>query len=275
MSDENLVALSVDLDEKLHRLKETIAKRGSLLLSYSGGVDSGLLAVLAHEVLGDKLRCVILNSPVIPKRAIYEAQAIAQRYGFTCDVVLDPLMMHDTFRKNPPNRCYYCKKISAGVLKEHAHQHHLAFIADGVNLSDFAEHRPGIEATTEDGIIHPFVEAGITKADIRAIALKMGLDFWDKPSSACLSSRISYGEEISEEKLRIIEEAEEFLRAAGLTQVRVRLHSHIARIELYDAELPQVHAIKKDVVKKFKDLGCTYVTLDLEGYRSGSMDEVL
>ena len=261
--------------EKTHALKEIIASKGSMLISYSGGVDSALLAVLATEVLGSNARCILLDSPVVPRNAIEEAQQIAQEHHLTLEIIPVRVMDDERFSKNPAERCYWCKKKSADVLKRKKEALHFACIADGINLSDTGEHRPGLLASTEEGICHPFLEGGITKADIREIAQTKGLPFWNKPSAACLSSRIPYGDEITNKKLAMIEEAEALLHASGISQCRVRMHDEIARIEVASKDMQKLVDKREDLVKKFQSIGFTYVTLDLTGYRSGSMDEVL
>jgi uncharacterized protein len=265
----------MNIEEKTQALKETIASRGSMLVSFSGGVDSTLLAVLAKEVLGKNAACVLLDSQVVPRTAVEQARRIARELGLDLDIISVPLMEHKEFRKNPADRCYYCKKISVPYLRQRAEERGFACIADGINVSDTGEHRPGLSASTEEGIIHPFIESGITKQDIREIAREYGLSIWQKPSAACLSSRISYGEEITHEKLRRVEEAEAFLAGQGFRQLRVRLHGTSARIEVHKEEMEKIMNMRPAVVKKLKSIGFTYVTLDLEGYRSGSMDEVL
>ena len=173
------------------------------------------------------------------------------------------------------DRCYHCKKISAVHLRKRARELAIAVIADGINVSDTGEHRPGLAASTEEGILHPFIEAGCTKQDIRDIARECGLPVWQKPSAACLSSRIPYGDSITTEKLRMIEEAEAFLAAQGFGQLRVRLHGNIARIEGHKEEMGRILDQQAAKTGALKTIGFSYVTLDLEGYRSGSMDEVL
>jgi uncharacterized protein len=191
------------------------------------------------------------------------------------DIIEVPLMDHAEFCKNPADRCYYCKKISTGYLKQRAAELGFACIADGINVSDTIEHRPGLRASTEEGIVHPFIEIGITKEEIRTIARKLGLTVWDKPSATCLASRIPYGDAITREKLRMIEEAEAFVAGLGISQIRIRLHGTIARIEVHKEDMRKILEQQPAITGKFRSLGLTYVTLDLEGYRSGSMDEVL
>ncbi|MDO8873725.1 MAG: ATP-dependent sacrificial sulfur transferase LarE [Methanoregula sp.] len=261
--------------EKTQALKAMIASKGSMLISYSGGVDSALLAVLATEVLGSNARCILLDSPVVPRAAIAEARQIADESGLQMEIISVSVMDDERFTKNPAERCYWCKKKSAKVLKWKKDALHFACIADGINVSDTGEHRPGLLASTEEGICHPFLEAGITKADIQEIAQAKGLQFWNKPSAACLSSRIPYGDEITHKKLTMIEEAEAFLHTSGFAQCRVRMHGSLARIEVVKDEIPKLLAMQDRLAKTFRTTGFTYVTLDLEGYRSGSMDEIL
>jgi uncharacterized protein len=261
--------------EKTQALRESIASRGSMLVAFSGGVDSSLLALLAKEVLGNDMACVLLDSPVVPRAAVEQARQVAGEIGLKLEIIPVPHMNSKEFLENPANRCYVCKKITSAYLKQRAEELGLASIADGINVSDMDEHRPGLAASAEEGIIHPFIESGITKQDIREIARECGLSVWQKPSAACLTSRIPYGEEITREKLRMIEEAEEFLAARGFGQLRVRLHGTIARIEVPKEVMRKMLDMQPAVVKKLKSIGFSYVTLDLEGYRSGSMDEVL
>ena len=262
-------------DERRQRLCDQIEGRGSMLVAFSGGVDSSLLAVLARKVLGERSRCVLLDSPVVPREAIEEARLIAQKYQLDLEILPVKVMDDERFTKNPAERCYWCKKNSAAVLKWRARELGFACVADGINVSDTGEHRPGLVASTEEGVVHPFLEAGISKNEIREIARNEGMVFWDKPSAACLSSRFPYGDEITGEKLHMIEEAEAFLHRNGFRQVRIRIHGKIARIEVPKSEMNAVLDMQADVTKTLHGLGFSYVTLDLEGYRTGSMDEVL
>ena len=266
--------LSPATDRKYSALKQWIARKRSMLIAYSGGVDSSLLAAVTKDVLGKRSHCIFIDSPLVPRSAFLDAERIARDLGLSYEVVR-VTSIDRAVQRNPPDRCYHCKKHDICILKKRAGELGLSCIADGVNLSDISEHRPGIRACDEEGVIHPFVEAGITKVDIRDIARELGFDFWDKPSSPCLSSRIPYGDEISRDVLTRVEAAEEYLHGRGIRQVRVRTHTGIARIEAGENDMPRILAMRNDLVKEFQVLGFSYITLDLEGYRSGSLDEVL
>jgi len=262
------------IEEKLVRLKEYIAAHASMIISFSGGLDSGVLAAVAHEVLGTRALAVLLESPVIPEREVESASEIAESIGIGFEVLPAPLLKDASFSSNPPNRCYLCKKIQAGVLRSYACEHGYRFIADGLNTSDLGERRPGTRASDEEGILHPFISAGISKPEIRVIAGMLGLSFADKPSFSCLCTRIPYGEPISRELLARIERAEDVLGELGLAHCRVRAHGPVARIEVAPDKMQLVVENRVWVVQRLKEAGFIYITLDLEGFRSGSMDEV-
>jgi pyridinium-3,5-biscarboxylic acid mononucleotide sulfurtransferase len=259
--------------EKLTALKSCIAGRGSMLVSYSGGVDSSLLAAVAKGVLGDRCRCVLLDSPVVPRRELRGAISRARDLGLDLDVIPVDVLGSEQFRKNSQERCYFCKKLSAKILKEKALEFGMACIADGIHESDLGEHRPGYRASNEEGFVHPFIEAGITKEEIRELAHRLGYGFWNKPPAACLASRIPYGQEITKEDLLMIETAEDYLFALGFSQFRVRNHGGVARIEVVPQEFELLLPLRDDISKNLKNMGFSYVTLDLGGFRSGSMDE--
>lgn len=256
-------------------LKESIFKEGSLLVSFSGGVDSSLLAKIAKDVLGQNALCIILDTEIMPRSELKYAEDLARSLELNCQVVKYSMLEDEQFQKNDTTRCYICKKKSACLLKQIAADRGIGCIADGVNLSDFRDFRPGILACEEEGIWHPFVKAEITKDEIRARACSMGLPFWDKPSSACLSSRIPYGMRITRDNLRMVEDAEDFLKDQGFRQLRVRWHGQIARIELLSQDMERALKIKDQIAKKLRELGFKYVTLDLDGFRTGSMNEAL
>jgi uncharacterized protein len=227
----------MDRADKLEDLKTRIAKKGKLLVAYSGGVDSSLLAKVAHDVLGDKALAVILDSRAMPRGELENAKGLAASLGLNYRVAKFSILREEQFLQNPVTRCYICKKKSASVLKSIAEEAGISCIADGVNLSDYGDYRPGIAACDEEGIWHPFVDAIITKEDICAMAQGLGLPVWNKPSSACLASRIPYGEPITAENLRMVEEAEEYLKSLGFLQLRVRSHGRVARIELLKQDM--------------------------------------
>jgi uncharacterized protein len=265
----------MDCSEKLRVLRKKLAEKEKILISFSGGVDSSLLAKVAGDVLGENAVCVILDSETMPRSELEKAEALAESFGINCLVEKYSIINDTDFIKNPPHRCYLCKKASARTLKIVAAKKGIRCIADGVNLSDCGDYRPGIKASDEVGIWHPFVEAGISKEDIRKLAKQMGLSFWDKPSSACLASRIPYGDQITGANLAMVEMAEDHLKSLGLKQVRVRVHGSVARIEVPEEEMEMVLLSRERIAKELKKAGFKYVTLDLQGFRSGSMNEVL
>lgn len=263
----------MNLADKLEDLKKRIAEKGKLLVAYSGGVDSSLLSKVSHDVLGGNVLAVILDSGVMPRSEIEMAREQAESLGLNYRIAEFSILKEEQFCNNPVTRCYICKKKSAAVLKSIAKEEGIGCIADGVNLSDYGAYRPGIAACDEEGIWHPFVDAAITKEDIRVLAHNLGLAVWNKPSAACLASRIPYGQTITLECLRMVEEAEEFLRCLGFLQQRVRSHGRLARIELQQQDMIRAMNCHDEIAKMLKAIGFDYVALDLEGFRSGSMDE--
>jgi uncharacterized protein len=261
--------------DKLERLKEKIREKRRLLVAYSGGVDSSLLAGLAQGVLGNSALAVILDSETLPRSELEQAAALAERMGLNYRIAKFPILQHEPFRENPAERCYICKKSSIALLKSIAAGEGISCIADGLNQSDCQDLRPGIAACNEEGIWHPFVDAEMSKEDIRAAARELGLPVWNKPSSACLASRIAYGLPITEEMLGMVEAAEDYLKSLGFGQVRVRADGRSARIELEKQEIGKALEKSEEIACRLKALGFGYISLDLQGYRSGSMNEVL
>jgi uncharacterized protein len=265
----------MDCEHKLRELKKKLAEKDRILIAFSGGVDSSLLAKVATDVLGDNALCMILDSETLPRNELENAKSLAKSLGINCQVINYSIIDNPRFMENSTDRCYLCKKESARMLKAVAAQKDIICIADGVNLSDCSDFRPGILASDEEGIWHPFIEAEISKEDIREIAKKMGLAFWSKPSSACLCSRISYGDRITKENLAMVEKAEGYLKCLGLEQVRVRIHGKMARIEVLAQDIEKVLQSREQIIKMLKEVGFQYITLDLQGFRSGSMNEML
>lgn len=266
---------STRLTGKKQALIDNIAKRGSILVAFSGGTDSALLAAIARDVLGEKSCCVFIDSPLVPRTAREGAEQVARDCGLALEVITAPVMKNKKFSKNPHDRCYICKKMIARILKTRAGEMGMSCIADGSNISDISEYRPGLTAMTEAGIVHPFMESGITKQEIRNIARQCGYAFWNKPSSSCLATRIPYGEEITAEKLIMIEKAEGYLAENGIEPARVRVHAGFARLEVDKKDMARVLKMQRELVNVFRQTGFLYVTLDLAGYRTGSMDVVL
>lgn len=256
----------------LEELEELLKRSRGMVISYSGGLDSAFLACVAHEVTGGREHCVILNSPLVPRSTIQEAKDRADSFGIPCEVVPFPILEDEEFLKNPASRCYFCKKRGAWILRKKAEEYGLEEIMDGVNYSDYQEFRPGIQAADEAGIIHPLALCKMTKPMIRALARERGYSFWNQASSACLATRIPYGDEISIPDLRRIEEAEEFFVCAGFPIIRVRVHRNLARIEVPGDDIASLFENRDSITKKMRELGFFYCTVDLEGFRSGSMD---
>ena len=261
--------------EKFEDLKTSIAAKERIIVAYSGGVDSSLLAAVAHDALGEDALAVILDCETMPRRELLSAIGQAELLGINYRVAEFPIMKEEQFCSNPANRCYICKKRSSAILKSIAQEEGISCIADGVNLSDYDDYRPGIAACDEEGIWHPFVESAITKEDIRALAKGLCLPVWNKPSAACLASRIPYGQRITQEGLRMVDEAEQYLMGQGFLTLRVRSHGSLARIELAVQDMSRAMTCRDEISRKLKSIGFDYVALDLEGYRSGSMDESL
>ncbi len=265
------------LDEKLELLKDIIRKKGSAAVAFSGGVDSTFLIRVAKEVLGDKLIAVTATSSTYPERELNEAIKYAKDFGVKHIIISSEELDIEGFASNPKNRCYYCKKELFTKVKEVALENGAEYVFDGSNLDDNGDYRPGMLAAKELLVISPLKEAGLTKKDIRDLSKEYGLATWNKPAFACLSSRFPYGNKITLPKLKMIDKAEQFLLDMGIKQVRVRHHGEIARIEVAPEEREKFFNIEfmDKISSKFKEIGFIYTTLDIAGYRTGSMNEVL
>jgi len=261
--------------DKMQLLKGLLGSLENVVLAYSGGVDSSFLLSVANEVLGDKVLVVTAKSPTFPESEYRFAEEFTRglRSKFL-SIDVDQLSQPE-LASNPPERCYYCKRQLFDILKKIAVENNAGWVIDGSNLDDQKDYRPGSRALKELGIRSPLIEAGFTKEEIRKCAKESGFSFWNKPSSACLASRVPYGIPISKETLDAIDRAEELLRIFGFSQVRVRHHGNTARIEIQISEIEKLIAYREKVVMGFKALGYTYIVLDLEGYRTGSLNLAL
>jgi uncharacterized protein len=261
--------------EKLDNLKAIISNTGGAVVAFSGGVDSTFLLKVAHDVLGDKVLAVTANSETYPKRELEEAKAFAKSLGIR-HIIIETLELEIAgFADNPPDRCFYCKHELFSKLTEIAKANGIEVVFDGSNYDDRNDHRPGMRAAKELGVVSPLKEAQMTKDDIRELSKEFGLSTWNKPSFACLSSRFPYGTKITPDKLAVIGEAEDFIRDLGFFELRVRHHGDIARIEIGKADLGRIVTFAEQISDKLKTLGFLYVTLELSGYKTGSMNYTL
>jgi uncharacterized protein len=267
----------MDLSAKQHLLEETLRSLGRTLVAYSGGVDSAYLAWVAHKVLGEDLMAVIADSPSLARTQLQDALAFAHEHGICIEVIRTSEMDRPEYVRNDRQRCFHCKDELFQTMEKFAATRSFQSIAYGVNVDDQSDFRPGQVAARQHWVAAPLLEAGLTKADIRELARSAGLRVWEKPASACLSSRIEYGRPVTVEALSAVEQGEDALRRLGFRQCRVRHHGEIARIEIAWDELPRALTPEMfaEFTRTFKTLGFAFVTLDTEGFRSGSMNTAM
>ncbi len=265
------------LDEKRALLEQHLQQLGRLLVAYSGGVDSAYLAWVAHRVLGEDMRAIIADSPSLARTHLQDAIAFAAEHGIRLEVLSTTELERPEYARNDAARCFYCKDELFGAMEQYRAQHGFDAIAYGVNLDDEGDFRPGQQAAQQHQVAAPLLEAGLSKAEIRELARGAGLRVWDKPASACLSSRVEYGREVTRAVLAVIEQGEDELRALGFRQFRVRHHGETVRLEIAPEEMARALTAEMAATftRIFKALGYKYVTLDLEGFRSGAMNAVL
>ena len=261
------------MHNKYHELTEIIKGYGRLAVAFSNGIDSTFLLKTAHDVLGDGVLAITVDAPNFPSEEAEEAKKYCESLGVRHVVINYDILSLEQFSSNPPDRCYYCKKALFSEIVKVASENGIDVVADGSNADDMSDIRPGMKALGELSIKSPLMEAGLAKSDIRALAKEQGVTIWDKPAFACLASRIAFGEEITEDKLGMIEDAEEYIREFGVRQIRVRMHDSMARIETLPTEFDEIMAHKDEIYARLQEMGFTYVSLDLQGYRTGSMNE--
>lgn len=264
-----------ELHEKKRHLDDILRSLGSAAVAFSAGVDSTFLLKTAHDALGDRVLAVTVQSLSFPGREADEAAAFCQKEGIEQVVASFDQVAVAGFRDNPPDRCYLCKRALFGRIREVAADRGLAAVAEGSNLDDDGDYRPGRRAIAELGIKSPLREAGLTKSDIRALSREMGLPTWSKPSFACLATRFVYGQPIRPEALMMVDRAEQYLLDRGFSQVRVRVHGDLARIEVEPDQFSRLLAAAPELERYYRDLGFRYVTMDLSGYQTGSMNRSL
>ena len=263
------------LHQKYQHLKDYIQSLGSLAVGFSSGVDSTLMLKAAHDVLGDKALAITAVACWFPAREREEADEFCRCEGIRHIIVKVSADDIDGFRDNPPNRCYICKKALFTKMGEIAKAEGIDYVAEGSNMDDLGDYRPGLQAVAELGVVSPLREAGLYKEEIRQLSKELGLPTWSKPSFACLASRFVYGETITDEKLAMVERAEDYLMGLGYTQFRVRIHDRLARIELPPDKITEAAALAPQIDAKLKEIGFLYVALDLGGYKMGNMNRAL
>ncbi|MBQ9041934.1 MAG: ATP-dependent sacrificial sulfur transferase LarE [Eggerthellaceae bacterium] len=274
---EQEIKLDKELAGKFDILCETLGAYERLAVAFSGGVDSTLLLKVAHDVLGDDAVAVTGCSPSIPTREIEEARQFCRDEGVRHLLVETHEFDIEGFDHNPVDRCYHCKRELFNCIRREAATHDIWTIAEGSNLDDEGDYRPGFKAVAEMDIVSPLRAAGLTKADVRNLARFLGLSVWDKPAFACLNTRFAYGDLLTSERLMMVDKAEDVIRDAGFSQVRVRMQDETARIEVPPTDIERLasESQRTEIAGKLKELGFAYISLDLQGYRTGSMNETL
>ncbi len=269
--------LTKEQKDKLNELRKIIGEFGSLAVGFSGGADSALLLAVAHEVLGERSLAVTAADASVPKREISEAKKFCKDRGIRHIMINTDPLSEESYRNNSSDRCYFCKRGIFSEIIKTAKENGIEYVAEGSNMDDLGDYRPGLKAIAELNVKSPLRDAGLNKSDIRMISKAMGLPTWNKPAYACLASRFVYGEQITEEKLHMIDRAEQFLIGLGFYEERVRMHGDLARIEVAADDIPRLASeeVRNKIYEEFRNIGFLFVTLDMKGYRTGSMNATL
>ena len=278
MNPETSSKIPIVLPEKINRLVDFMKSMQHCVVAYSGGVDSAVVAKIAALVLGERAKAVMAVSPSVATGEVESAKTLAEEIGIDFHLIHTSEMEDPRYLKNDERRCYYCKQGLYLALKEFVREFPHTTIANGTNTDDLGDYRPGLEAARELRVVSPLVEAGLNKQNVRQLAKQWNLSVWDKPATPCLSSRIAYGESVTPERLRMVDQAETYLRSLGFRELRVRYHAgDLARIEIPQGEVSRFATLAEDkkIANRFRDLGFRFVTLDLVGFRSGSLNSLV